>query len=186
MLPFLFLMFLVTPIVEVAVFIKVGGLIGLPATIAIIVANAILGATLLRVQGLSALAQAQQSLARGEPPVGAALDAVGLLVAGALMITPGLVTDAAAFLLLVPPLRRALVGALLRRLARSSSLHVRVFHGAGFQDPGEADAGAPGGRRGGKPETIIDAEFEVLDDAPGKGDGGGSGASAGRPLPPRR
>lgn len=162
MLLVLFLIFLVTPVVEIAVFIKVGGLIGTQATIAIVLVNAVLGAVLLRRQGVSALRRAHESLERGEPPVAAALDGVGLIVAGALMITPGLVTDAIGFLLLIPPVRRWIVMSVFRYLARSSLVHIQVFgspQGGGPARPG------PGFRHN---ETVIDADYEVMDEPPGQ------------------
>jgi UPF0716 protein FxsA len=164
MLLVLFLVFLVTPIVEITVFINVGGLIGVPATVAIVLLNAVLGAALLRAQGLSTLMRARESMERGVPPVEAVVDGVGLIVAGALMITPGLVTDAIGFLLLIPPLRRAITMELFRRLARSSVIQVQVFGASGHGGP---SGGGPGGSP--KPPngaTIIDADFEVMDTPP--------------------
>jgi UPF0716 protein FxsA len=164
MLLVLFLVFLVTPVVEIAVFIKVGGLIGTQATVAIVLFNAILGAALLRSQGLTTLRRAQESLERGEPPVEAVVDGVGLIVAGALMITPGLVTDAIGFLLLIPPLRRWVTMALFRRLARSSMVHFQVLHSSHHTGPHTGPSGF--GPQPQTNETIIDGEWEVVDEPP--------------------
>ena len=98
----LFLLFLLTPLIEIAVFIEVGSLIGLWPTLGVVVLTAVLGAALWRAQGLSTWARAQETLRAGELPVREVTDGAFLLVAGALLLTPGLVTDAIGFLLLVP------------------------------------------------------------------------------------
>ena len=89
----LLLAFVITPIVEIAVFIQIGGEIGLWPTLAIVVITAMAGTALLRAQGLATFAGAQESLARGEFPVRQVFDGACLLVAGALLLTPGFVTD---------------------------------------------------------------------------------------------
>ncbi len=93
------------PLGEIAIFIKVGSLIGLWPTLASIVATAILGVALLRRQGLATLAKAQQSLDQGGIPLDAMFHGILLLIAGALLLTPGFLTDALGFLLLVPAVR---------------------------------------------------------------------------------
>jgi UPF0716 protein FxsA len=184
MLLVLFLVFLVTPVVEIAVFIKVGGLIGVQATIAIVLVNAVLGALLLRSQGLATLTRARKSLEQGRPPVEAVVDGVGLIVAGALMVTPGLVTDAVGFFLLIPPFRRWAAMALFRRLARSSIVRFQVYHSS--EHPGAA--GGEGWSQAN--DAVIDVDYEVMDEPPdsrrgrpGKGprsDGGSGPASTRR------
>lgn len=104
--------FIAVPLIEIAVFIEVGGLIGLWPTLAIIVATAVAGTMLLRVQGLATLARAQHSLNRQQFPVKEVFDGLCLLLAGALLLTPGFVTDTLGFLLFVPPLRAMLRSAL--------------------------------------------------------------------------
>jgi UPF0716 protein FxsA len=120
----LFLLFLLTPLVEIAVFIKVGGLIGLWPTLGVVIFTAVLGAALWRAQGLSTWAKARASLDRGELPVREVTDGAFLLVAGALLLTPGLVTDSIGFLLLVPPIRRWLAKIILRYLRDHAEVHV--------------------------------------------------------------
>lgn len=112
----LFLVFLVVPLVEIYLLIKVGGLIGALPTVFLVVFTAVLGAFLLRMQGLSTLARVQAALARGELPAMEILEGAVLLVAGALLLTPGFFTDTLGFLALVPNIRRAALRALLRRL----------------------------------------------------------------------
>jgi len=120
----LFLLFLITPLVEIAVFIEVGTLIGLWPTLAVVVLTAIAGAALWRAQGLSTWARAQAALNQGEVPIREIGDGAFLLVAGALLLTPGLVTDAIGFLLLVPPVRRSLAVLIYRYLRARMDVHV--------------------------------------------------------------
>ena len=101
----IFLALIAVPVVEIAVFIEVGGRIGLWSTVGLIVLTALIGTALLRHQGLSTLARAKASLDQGKLPMRELLDGVCLLIAGALLLTPGFVTDAAGTLLLVPFLR---------------------------------------------------------------------------------
>lgn len=101
----IFLTLIAVPVIEVAVFIEVGGRIGLWPTVGLIVLTALVGTALLRHQGLSTLARARASLEQGKLPMRELLDGVCLLIAGALLLTPGFVTDAVGALLLVPPLR---------------------------------------------------------------------------------
>ena len=89
----IFLALIGIPLLEIAVFIEVGGRIGLFSTLGLIFATAAIGTALLRFQGLSVLADARGAVERGELPVQALLDGVCLIIAGALLLTPGLVTD---------------------------------------------------------------------------------------------
>ena len=87
-------LFIGVPLLEIAVFIKIGGLIGLGWTLVSVVATAVAGTALLRYQGLSTLARAQREMASGRPPVLELLEGVCLLLAACLLLTPGFVTDA--------------------------------------------------------------------------------------------
>ena len=93
------------PILEIAVFIDVGERIGLFNTIAIVILTAIAGTALLRWQGLSVLARAQESLRKNLFPMEEVFDGLCLVFAGALLLTPGFVTDGMGFLLFLPPVR---------------------------------------------------------------------------------
>ena len=105
----LFLLFLLVPLVEIYFLIKVGNVIGAVPTIALVVFTALLGAMLLRFQGLMTLTRSRQVLAQGQVPALEMLEGVLLVFAGALLLTPGFVTDAIGFVFLVPPLRQALI-----------------------------------------------------------------------------
>ena len=108
------LLFIGTPIVEIAVFIGVGGEIGVWWTLLLIVATAVAGTTILRRQGLATLRRARESVARNEFPVNEVFDGACLLVAGLLLLTPGFVTDFVGALLLIPPFRALIRGPTVR------------------------------------------------------------------------
>jgi UPF0716 protein FxsA len=151
-LSWLILLFVTVPLAELALLVWVGGKVGLGATVALVIVTGVLGASLARWQGLATLARFQGRLAAGELPHEDMIDGILILVAGAVLLTPGLITDAAGFLLLVPGLRRAL----RRRLARRFAARLVVARPAGA-------AGAPPRRRRPDSGDIVDAEFEVKD-----------------------
>ncbi len=105
----LLLIFLVVPVAEIYLLFQVGGLIGAGWTIFMVVFTALLGAVLVRAQGFSAVRRIQAQLAAGELPALELLEGVVLLVAGALLLTPGFFTDAVGFACLTPPLRRGVI-----------------------------------------------------------------------------
>lgn len=105
----LFLLFLTVPLAEIYVLLEVGSLIGALPTVGAVVLTAVIGAALVRVQGFSTLAQIRESLDRGEVPAVALVEGAFLLLAGALLLTPGFITDAVGFACLCPPLRRYLI-----------------------------------------------------------------------------
>ncbi|MEN8170742.1 MAG: FxsA family protein [Pseudomonadota bacterium] len=111
----LFILFLSVPLLEIYLLIQVGGIIGAWPTVFLVVFTAVLGAVLLRHQGLFTLNKVQTAMARGEIPTLAMLEGVVLILCGALLLTPGFFTDALGFLGLVPPLRQALISAVLAR-----------------------------------------------------------------------
>ena len=115
--PIVFLLFLAIPLVEIWLLIKVGGVIGAFPTVALVVLTAVIGAALVRHQGLATLRRLQVAMARGEAPAIEMLEGVLLLVSALLLLTPGFFTDALGFACLIPPVRRALALWLLGRFA---------------------------------------------------------------------
>jgi len=101
----LLFIFIAIPVIEIALFIQVGGLIGLWPTLAIVVATAILGTHLVRGQGLSTLSKLQSNFSNLQDPTEALVYGAMILFAGALLLTPGFFTDAIGFLLLTPAFR---------------------------------------------------------------------------------
>jgi UPF0716 protein FxsA len=105
----LFLLFLAVPLIEIALFIQVGGWIGLWPTLAIVVATALAGTFLVRSQGTQALARLRRSFEELHDPTDNLAHGAMILFSGALLLTPGFFTDAVGFALLVPQVRSALL-----------------------------------------------------------------------------
>lgn len=145
------------PIAEIAVLIKAGQVIGVGWTLALIVLTGVLGAALLRRQGLKVLAETQRKLDRSELPVGEMFDGLCVLMAGTLLLIPGFLTDVVGLLLFIPPVRQLLGTFLLRAIMQSRNSRIWV---------NGMEVG-PGGRRkpGGGP--VIDGEYT---DVTGRGD----------------
>jgi len=101
----LFLLFLIIPLIEIGLFIQVGGAIGLWSTLGIVVLTAILGAYLVRSQGLAVLSQVQQRMGALEDPTEPLAHGAMILFSGALLLTPGFFTDAVGFSFMVPAVR---------------------------------------------------------------------------------
>jgi UPF0716 protein FxsA len=149
--------FIGVPLVEIAVFIQIGGWIGLWWTLALVVLTAIIGTWQLRAQGLATLLRARDQIDRGALPARELFDGACLLVAGAMLLTPGFVTDAAGFLLFLAPVRDILRG-LLARYVRTS-METRSF--VDGEEVGTGAAGRPGAAQG----PIIDGEYRDVSDA---------------------
>lgn len=111
----LLLLFIVLPLVETWLLIKVGSVIGALATIGLVILTAVIGSQLVRWQGLQTMRDIQVCQRRGEVPAIPLLEGAALLLAGAFLITPGFITDTLGFLLLIPPLRRQAARRLLAR-----------------------------------------------------------------------
>jgi UPF0716 protein FxsA len=151
-MPFLLLALIAVPLIEVALFIQIGGVIGLLPTIGAIILTAVIGAALLRRQGLKAVADAQAAADRGEAPIRPVFDVFCLFFAGALLLTPGFLTDAVGFALLIPAVR-AMIGYRLWEWARHR-IHIHQAGGPGAR-------GGPGRGRPG----VIDVEYEEVDES---------------------
>ena len=128
------LVFVITPLVEMYILIEVGGIIGSWPTIALVVLTAVIGVGLIRAQGFATLMRGMARLNAGELPATEMVEGVMLALAGALMVTPGFLTDTAGFILLTPRVRRRLAAELLRRFvpvagADSDKLDGRTIEG---------------------------------------------------------
>lgn len=108
------IIFVGAPLVELYVLIQVGSEIGALPTIGLSIFTALLGSLLVRQQGFSVLFRAQEMIGRGEPPAFEMLEGAMLLLVGLALLLPGFITDAVGFLLLIPPLRRAVILWILR------------------------------------------------------------------------
>ncbi|WP_211665115.1 FxsA family protein [Leucothrix arctica] len=113
--PIFAFLFLVVPIIEIFLLIQVGSVIGAWWTILCVVGTAVVGAYLLRQQGLSTLARFQKNMSSGVVPAKEILEGIALLIGGALLMTPGFFTDMVGFLCLIPFTRTIIVNKVLSR-----------------------------------------------------------------------
>jgi UPF0716 protein FxsA len=141
MLPLLVLLFIVVPIVELFVIIQVGQAIGVLPTIALLIADSVLGSILMRSQGRAAWRRFNAALAEGRIPHREVLDGALVIFGGALLLTPGFVTDVLGIVLLLPPTRALVRGVVARRVLP----RIVVSGIGGFG--GSRGAGGPGGAR---------------------------------------
>ena len=142
-------LFILVPIAELAIFIALGDKIGLWPTLAIIIITGFLGAALTKSQGARAIQRFRQASAEGRLPHREVTDGLIILVAGAVLLTPGFLTDTVGFLLLVPPVRALVRG----RLAAYLKTKIRVVTPNMPTAPMDPDPAPPPGK--GK---VIDVE----------------------------
>lgn len=142
------------PIIEIAVFIEAGDRLGLWPTIGAVILTAVIGSALLRHQGLATLLRVRESMDAGRLPVAELFDGLCLLIAGALLLTPGFVTDGAGLLLFMPPFRALLRQLMARRLAARGHFQMAGEERGGTGRDGQD--GRPGGR-------VIEGEYHEVD-----------------------
>ncbi|MFV0421453.1 FxsA family protein [Oleidesulfovibrio sp.] len=123
MLARLFLLFTIIPFIELYLLIQVGSVIGAGWTILLVIASGMAGAWLARQEGLSTMFKVRQSLDKGVMPADEMVEGFMILLAGILLITPGLMTDAFGLILLVPFTRAPLARWLRKRFAESARVH---------------------------------------------------------------
>jgi len=134
----LVLLFIAVPIVEIFVIIQVGQAIGALWTIALLVADSILGSMLMRAQGRAAWRRFNAAIAEGRVPAREVLDGVLVIFGGALLLTPGFVTDVFGLIFLVPPTRAVVRRLLVRRFAGRFRVSAPPGAGSGFDVDGSA------------------------------------------------
>ncbi|KZY35329.1 MULTISPECIES: FxsA family protein [unclassified Oleiphilus] len=117
----LFLLFLIVPIIEMLVLIEVGSFIGVFYTVLLVLLTAVIGVTLLKKQGLSTFIRANQKMQSGQMPVSEIGEGMMLAIAGALLLTPGFVTDTIGFILLTPGFRASFAKMIAKNLVQNSS-----------------------------------------------------------------
>lgn len=149
----LLLVFIGIPIVEIAIMIEAGKSFGLWPTVGAILFTAVLGAALVRYQGFSTLMRARQSLNDGQLPINEAFDGVCIFIAGAMLLTPGFVTDSIGFLLLIPAFRSAMRSVGARHFV--SEDQVTMWSDVSAHRPERPR------RRG---NTVIEGEYEDVSD----------------------
>lgn len=162
---FLFLLFIIMPVVEMWLLITVGNEIGALYTIGLVLLTAVIGLKMLRQQGFDTLWRGQRKLDEGQLPAQEIGEGIVLAVSGALLLTPGFMTDAIGFAGLVSPIRRLLVGQLLSKMV-VSDLQGRRY--GAYQEAGKpADTGnVIEGESWDKQDSVAKPEPQKNDDLP--------------------
>ena len=136
-------LFIVVPIAELAIIIQVGQALGVWWTIALLIADSVLGSLLMRSQGRIAWRRFNEALGSGRPPAREVADGVLIIFGGALLLTPGFISDIAGLALLLPPTRAIIRRLFLRQAMKrmTASMRVATFPPAGgpFGRPGDAE-----------------------------------------------
>lgn len=149
-MPWLFLAMIAVPLIEISLFVIVGQSIGLWPTLAIVIFTAILGSWLLRHQGAREMGKLRSSFIEMRDPAEPIVSGGLLIFAGALLLTPGYLTDAIGLILMIPPVREWLY----RRIAAKSMVKAQYFSNAhGFEQNTHSDYGS----------TVIDGEYEYVE-----------------------
>lgn len=153
---YLFPLFLLVPIIEITVLLKASGVIGVPWTILLVITTAVIGASLVKSQGFSVLNSVQTKMAQGQVPAMEVAEGAAILVAGALLLTPGFVTDAFGFLCLMPPVRQIAIQRFLKNRAIKMSSHM----GSGFSQSTNSPRNNPQANSG----NVIEGEYSEKQD----------------------
>ena len=144
----LFFLFVAVPIIEIGLFIQVGGFLGLWPTLGIVVLTALVGTALMRAQGIAALQKLQTSIESGGNPTDPIANGAFILIAGLLLLTPGFFTDTIGMLLLIPPVRKALIRTVAKQLKARATVYA-----SGFETRTQYAS-----------DTVLDGDFEVVED----------------------
>ena len=141
-------LFIGVPLIEIYLFIKLGGLIGALATVVLVIVTALIGVSLLRAQGFNTMAKFQQEITTGQLPASTMLEGVALIFGGALLLTPGFLTDTIGFLCLIPFTRQTIIAWAIKNMKVTSS---------GFYSAGPAKPRDP---------NVLEGEFRKSDEGP--------------------
>jgi UPF0716 protein FxsA len=130
MFPKLLLAFILVPLIEIYILIEVGTVIGTWPTIGLVILTGVVGAYLARVQGLKTMLRIRESMDQGAMPTEDLFDAALILVAGVTLLTPGLLTDAAGVLLLIPATRAVVKGwvrVMIQKWIARNQMNIRYY-----------------------------------------------------------
>jgi UPF0716 protein FxsA len=159
------LLFVIVPVLELVLLIQIGQVVGLWPTLALVVITGMAGAALARLEGIRVLFAFRQELARGRIPGQALLDGISVLVGGAFLLTPGILTDFAGFALLLPVSRRWVQRRVRRRLERSlrdGTVRVVTMGPSGFGRWGSDGSGSRGSEWGERPPQGLDPSKGIV------------------------
>jgi len=143
-------LFIGVPLIEIYLFITLGGLIGALPTVLLVIVTALIGVSLLRAQGLNTMAKFQKEVSAGQLPASTMLEGVALILGGALLLTPGFLTDTIGFLCLIPFTRQTIIAWALKNMKVTSG--------------GAYGAGPYGGTTQPRDPDIIEGEFRKCDE----------------------
>jgi UPF0716 protein FxsA len=150
----LVVLFIVVPIAELAILIQVGQAIGVWWTIGLLIADSVLGSLLMRSQGRAVWRRFSEALQSGRPPAREVVDGALVLLGGALLLTPGFISDICGLVLLLPPSRAVVRAILLRRFLARMTVSMTGGPGAGIPP------------RGPRPRQDYDVEGTAREDSP--------------------
>jgi UPF0716 protein FxsA len=166
----LVLIFIIVPLAELYVIIQVGGAIGIWPTLALLIADSILGVWLLRSQGRTAWARFNRALAEGRVPAAEVFDGAMVILGGAFLLTPGFITDIIGIVLLVPPtraiVRRLSAGLAKRRMSFGWTVMGTGAGGGQRTGPGPRPGPGPSSRRPSRSYDYEGTATEVPEDPP--------------------
>lgn len=157
MLGRLILLFIAVPLAELALLLWIGSRVGILPTVLLIIVTGALGAALARQQGFATWRRFQTALDQGRIPGRELVEGLLILVAGAVLLTPGILTDATGFLILAPPVRRRIA----ERVERAVRGRLVVVGPGGPVRPGPGGTGTRPRRPG--EDQVIDADFEIVE-----------------------
>jgi UPF0716 protein FxsA len=160
----LLLVLVAFPLLELVILIRTGQAIGLWPTVAIVLGTAFLGATVLRWQGFQVLNKLSADLEAGRPPIEPIADGAMLLVAGALLISPGLLTDVAGLLLLIPPVRTLIRHFVGQRILNSPDVFTEVVTRRGTKTRERDAVRRPRSHSRAEQGPIIEGDYERVDE----------------------
>ena len=155
--PLMVALFIGVPLIEIYLFIQVGGLIGALPTVLLVIITAFLGVSMLRAQGFQTMAKFQQEVSTGQLPANTMLEGVALIFGGALLLTPGFMTDTIGFLCLIPFTRQTIIAWLIKNMNVTTRFSTGM--GPGF-DPRQ---GPRHSHRTPHDPNVIEGEFKETD-----------------------
>lgn len=153
-------LFVLAPLVELALLVQVGQWIGVLPTVAIVAVTGLLGAVLARSEGSRALVRVQAELLQGRPPTRAVLDGASIVVGGLLLLTPGILSDLLGFALILPPTRWAIQGWVAARVLRGIKAGTIQVMGGAMRGRGAGASAEPSGQV--DPEVRTPRPGEIL------------------------
>ena len=159
--PVMLALFIGVPLVEIYLFIQVGGLIGALPTVLLVIVTALLGVSLLRAQGFQTMAKFQQEVATGQLPANTMLEGVALIFGGALLLTPGFLTDTIGFLCLIPFTRQTIIAWAIKNMSVTSRFSAGFHSGPG---PGPGFNHQQHSQQRPHDPNVIEGEFKKSDD----------------------